>query len=95
VLRIAESWRDGSEGPPSQKVISRDLFFLHDRATARANYVIRTLFLPGPHHVGWLALPRHLQFAYVPLKLIHDLVMLPAWNLYQSARGHERNLGTG
>jgi hypothetical protein len=95
VRRIAAAWRDGTEGPPSQKVISRDLFRLHDRLTARTNYVIRTLFLPGPHHVGWLALPRSLQFAYVPLKLVHDLMMLPAWKLYQSARGHERKLGTG
>jgi len=95
VLGIATAWRDGSEGPPSHKVISRDLFYLHDRVAARARYVIRTFFLPGPHHVGWLALPRYLQFAYVPLKLVHDLVMLPVWNLYQSARGHERTLGTG
>ena len=95
VLRIAAAWRDGSDLPPSHKVISRDLFFLHDRAAARANYVMRTLFLPGPHHVGWLALPKHLQFAYVPLKLIHDLLMLPAWNLYQSVRGHQAKLRTG
>jgi hypothetical protein len=95
VLRIAESWRDGAKEPPSHKVISRDLFFLHDRAAARANYVVRTLFLPGPHHVGWLALPRPLQFVYVPLKLVHDLVMLPTWNLYQSMRGDQRKLRTG
>jgi hypothetical protein len=93
--RIVAAWRDGSSGPPSHKVISRDLFCLHDRATARAKYVLRTLFLPGPHHVGWLPLPRSLQFAYVPLKLVHDLVMLPAYNLYQSVRGNERNFRTG
>jgi len=92
VRRIATAWRDGRDRPPSHKVISSDLFYLHDRLAARANYVIRTLFLPGPHHVGWLALPRSLQFAYVPLKLVHDLFMLPAWNLYQSARRREQKL---
>lgn len=95
VLRIARAWRDGRDGPPSHKVISRDLLCLHDRLSARADYVLRTLFLPGPHHVQWLALPRCLGFAYVPLKLIHDLAMLPAWNLYQALRKHERKLGTG
>jgi hypothetical protein len=94
VLRIANAWRDGVEEPPSHKVISSDLFYLHDRLAARAAYVMRTLFLPGPHHVGWLALPRPLQFAYVPLKLVHDLALLPVWNLYQAVRGHERKLGT-
>ena len=95
VFRIAGHWRDGAAGPPSHKVISSDLFYLHDRLSAGADYVVRTLFLPGPHHVGWLALPRSLQFAYVPLKPLHDLLMLPAWNLYQAARGHERKAGTG
>ena len=75
-------------------MISRDLLYLHDRLAARADYVIRTLFLPGPHHVQWLALPRYLRFAYVPLKLVHDLAMLPAWNLYQALRKHERKLDT-
>jgi len=93
VLRIARAWRDGCDGPPSHKVISRDLLYLHDRLAARADYVIRTLFLPGPHHVQWLALPRCLGFAYVPLKLVHDLAMLPAWNLYQAVRKHERKFG--
>ena len=95
VLRIARAWRDGTHAPPSHKVVSADLFYLHDRLTAGADYVIRTLFLPGPHHVGWVALPRSWRFAYLPLKLVHDLVMLPAWNLYQAAFKQERKLPAG
>jgi hypothetical protein len=95
VLRIAETWRDGAEEPPSPKVISRDLFYLHDRLGAGIAYAMRTVFLPGIHHVMWLALPRSLHFAYVPLKPLHDLILLPLWKLYQAARGNQRKIRTG
>lgn len=89
--RIAAAWRDGADRPPSHKVVSWELARLHDRFANRTEYVIRTLFLPGPHHVGWLALPRRLQFAYVPLKIVHDLMLLPLWRIYQGARGREQS----
>src|SRR5207237_3717068 len=62
---------------------SMDRLRLHDGVVQRARYVARTLFLPGPHHIAAMPLPRGLSFAYVPIKLAHDVVMLPLWRTYR------------
>jgi protein O-GlcNAc transferase len=85
VGRIAGGWwrTDAVTGPPSSKTLSLDRFLLHDGLGQRTRYVARTLFLPGPHHVEAMPLPRPLAFAYVPIKLVHDLVGLPLWRVYR------------
>jgi hypothetical protein len=70
VGRIVAHWQsDGPLGPPSHKTLSMDRLRLHDGALRRARYVMRTWFLPGPHHVAAMALPKSLGFAYVPIKI--------------------------
>jgi protein O-GlcNAc transferase len=84
VGRILEHWQaEGVSGPPSNKTLSLDRLRLHDGVARRASYVARTLFLPKPHHVGMAALPPALSFAYVPLKLSHDLIALPVYRAYE------------
>jgi protein O-GlcNAc transferase len=87
VGRIAVGqWRaDEVTGPPTLKTISLDRLLLHDGLVRRTRYLARTMFLPGPHHVEAIPLPRSLGFAYVPIKLIHDLVGLPLWRVYCQA----------
>ena len=86
VERVLERWLAGeASGPPPTQSISMDLLRLHDGWPRRARYALRTWFLPGPSLIGWVALPERLRFAYVPLKLIHDGVLLPLWGAYRHA----------
>src|SRR5258705_8568780 len=81
--RVMARWlADEPGGPPSNSRLSMDRLRLHDGVGRRARYALRTWLLPGPHHVGWVALPRRLSFAYVPLKIAHDVIMLPLWRAY-------------
>ena len=84
VGRIAAHWRsEGPIGPPSHKILSMDRLRLHDGIARRARYVTRTWFLPGPHHVVAMPLPKSLAFAYVPIKIAHDLIALPLWKAHR------------
>ena len=72
-------------GPPTLMSVSPDRLLLHDGLLRRARYVAKTVFLPGPHHVETLALPRSLRSAYVPFRFVHDLAALPLVRLYRRA----------
>jgi len=87
VARIAANqWQaDEAKGPPSSKTISLDRLLLHDGLMQRTRYVAKTLLLPGPKHVEAVALPRSLAFAYVPIKLVNDLIGRPLGRLYRQA----------
>jgi hypothetical protein len=88
-----DHWQaDGSalaSGPklvdPGDKLLDMDWLRLHDGIVRQARYVARTLFLPGPEYVASIALPRHLGFAYIPIKLAHDLMALPLWQALRQA----------
>jgi len=93
VARIAARWHsDAPLGPPSNRTLSRDRMRLHDGFARKAGYVARTLFLPGPQHVGLLRLPKSLRFAYVPIGLAHDALALPLWRGYGLARAQAEHL---
>ena len=59
----------------------------------RARYVARTLLLPGPHHIAAMPLPGTLTFAYVPVKLAHDLIALPLWHAWSFAAAQAERFG--
>jgi len=85
VQRVMARWlSDEPVGPPSNRRLSMDRLRLHDGTVRRGRYVARTWLLPGVHHVAWIALPSQLSFAYVPLKIAHDLFMLPLWRAYRA-----------
>ena len=80
--RIVEHWQsDGVTGPPSNRVLSLDRLRLHDGLSRKASYIMRTWFLPKPHHVGLVRLPAWLGLGYVPVKLVHDVIALPLYRL--------------
>jgi tetratricopeptide (TPR) repeat protein len=93
VRRIVEQWQ--ADGPglspgdklvdPGDKLVDMDWLQLHDGIVRQARYIARTLFLPGPEYVASIPLPRHLGFAYIPLKLVHDLMALPLWQVFRRA----------
>ena len=87
VDRIVAHWQaDEPISPPSNRTISMDRLRLHDGLVRQARYVARTLFLPGPHHVASMPLPKGLSFAYVPVKIAHDILALPLWRGYRRVR---------
>jgi predicted O-linked N-acetylglucosamine transferase (SPINDLY family) len=89
--RVLQGWlAERPEGPPSNKTVSFDRLRLHDGIIRRARYLTKTWLLPSPFHIAWVALPRGLSFAYVPLALLHDLILLPLWLGY---RGICKRLG--
>ncbi len=84
VGRIVAHWQSAEPlGPPSHKTLSMDRMRLHDGVIRRARYIARTWFLPGPHHVAAMPLPKGLGFAYIPLKIAHDVIALPLWRVYR------------
>jgi len=84
VRRLAGRWlTEDAGGPPSNRFVSADLLRLHDGTLRRVRYAARTWLLPAPAHIAWLPLPRGMGFAYVPLKLVHDAVLLPVWRAYR------------
>ncbi len=81
--RIVTRWEmDDPGGPPSNKTVSMDRLRLHDGLIRKISYVLRTLFLPGPQHITLAALPRFLEFAYIPLGLAHDFIALPLYRAW-------------
>ncbi|HET7085476.1 MAG TPA: FkbM family methyltransferase [Rhizomicrobium sp.] len=82
--RILAHWQaDDLTGPPSNKTLSMDRLRLHDGMARKVSYIVRTLLLPKPHHIGFAALPEKLSAGYIPIKLVHDIVALPLYRAYQ------------
>ena len=86
VRRIVEQWQtDEPAQSSSDKLVNVDWLRLQDGIVRQACYLARTIFLPGPPHVASMPLPRHLSFAYIPIKLAHDLIALPLWQAFWQA----------
>jgi hypothetical protein len=84
--RIVERWQaDKPSAPPDNRSVSKDRLYLHDGIVRRIRYVARTAFLPGPHHITVVRLPRELSLFYIPIKLAHDLLALPIWKAFWQA----------
>jgi hypothetical protein len=66
---------------PSIWRVSRFRIEMHDEFRGRLSYVTRTIVTPGSHHAGVISLPRSLYFAYYPIKLVFDYVLLPIWRV--------------
>jgi hypothetical protein len=82
--RIIANWQaEHPVGPPDNATISFDRLRLHRAGAPRIRYVARTLFLPGPQYVASIPLPGYLGFAYIPLKVAHDLIAWPLWRAYR------------
>jgi hypothetical protein len=83
--RVARVWLSEEQaGLRATRRFRRDRLWLHDGVPRRARYALRTWFLPSPHHISWFALPEQLSFAYVPLKMVHDVFFLPSWRTCQA-----------
>jgi hypothetical protein len=64
---------------PPMNSISGLRFRMRERPSDRLAYAARTLLTPRPEHYRVLRLPDSLIALYVPLKVVHDYVLLPLW----------------
>ena len=86
VRQIVGRWQADEPGAsPDNKSVSLERLRLHDGIVRQARYMARTLLLPSPRHVISVRLPRNLGFAYIPIKLGHDLLALPIWKALRQA----------
>ena len=60
---------------------------MRERFRDRLMYVVMTTLLPRDIHFKMIRLPNALGWLYVPLRCIHDYLMLPLWNLGRSLTG--------
>lgn len=67
--------------PGSVFHVSRFHWSARERMRDRVRYVWRTVSTPRDIHYRMIALPDALVFGYVPLKLVHDYLLLPLWVL--------------
>jgi hypothetical protein len=63
---------------------------MRERWSDRVRYIGRTWLLPRREHIEMVALPRPLVWGYVPLKLVVDCIVGPAWQLVKPAMGRGR-----
>ena len=61
--------------------VSRFHWGARERMRDRIRYAWRTVTTPRDIHFRMIALPDALVFGYVPLKLVHDYLLLPLWRL--------------
>ena len=66
--------------------LSRFRLLALDRWIDRIRYVVRTVATPRLVHTQIVRLPASLAAAYIPLKLVHDYLAVPAWMLIQKLR---------
>lgn len=72
--------------PTSIYAVSLFRIRMRERLRDRWRYVWRTVTTPRIQHFEMIALPDALFFGYVPIKLIHDYVLLPLWLLAKRLR---------
>ncbi len=62
------------------------LIRVRERPLDRARYVVRTIATPRIDHVRLVSLPPWLHGLYVPIKLLHDYLLLPLWHVTKHVR---------
>lgn len=74
IQRITAQWTAGEQ---ANRISSVETLRLHDGTLRKASHLVRASFLPQPHHVAKVSLPRAMRFAYVPIRLAQDGIVLP------------------
>lgn len=70
---------------------SRYHYRARERFADRARYVWRMATTPGVNHFRMVTLPDSLFHGYVAIKLVHDYLLLPAWNVGKGRWWRNRN----
>ena len=65
--------------------LSLFIFLIRERNKDKISYLLRTIFTPREHHYELINLPDFMFFCYPVVKIIHDYLLLPVWNLRKIA----------
>lgn len=78
--RIEANWvRDPARLSRSIYKLDPLLMAMRERSHDVAKYIFRTLTTPREQHYTIIALPGFLFWAYTPIKIVHDYMLLPLW----------------
>jgi len=83
IERIAQRLFLGDPETSAVSEVSRLRIAMRERRRDRAKYIVRTVLTPTEKHLRICELPLSLSALYVPLKLAHDYVAMPAWRLWR------------
>ena len=88
VQRVMARWLVNDPDASHCNRFSPDRLRLHDGAVRRVRYVARSLGLPGPLHVARNPFPGLFTslLAYIPIKIAHDIALLPLVRAYRYLR---------
>ncbi len=78
---------------PSIFRLNRFAWRLRENRRDQLRYAVRTAATPRVPHFGIMKLPAPLFFGYVPVKLVHDYLLLPPWLALKEARARRRQPG--
>ena len=94
VQRVMAHWPFHERAASHGNGLSLDRLRLHDGAVRRVRYVARTLALPGPLHVARNPLPGLFTSlpTYIPIKIGHDIALLPLVRTYRYVRAQAERL---
>jgi tetratricopeptide (TPR) repeat protein len=94
VQRVMAHWLVQEPAASHRNRLSFDGLRLHDGAMRRVRYVARTLALPGPLHVARNPFPGLITslLAYTPVKVAHDIALLPLVRTYRYVRAQAERL---
>jgi predicted O-linked N-acetylglucosamine transferase (SPINDLY family) len=94
VQRVMAHWLVQEPAASHRNRLSFDGLRLHDGAVRRVRYVARTLALPGPLHVARNPFPGLFTslLAYIPVKVAHDIALLPLVRTYRYVRAQAERL---
>jgi predicted O-linked N-acetylglucosamine transferase (SPINDLY family) len=95
VHRVMAHWLIQKPAASHGNSLSLDRLRLHDGAVRRVHYVARTLALPGALHVARNPFPGLFTslLAYIPIKVAHDIVLLPLLRTYRYVRAQAQRSG--
>lgn len=68
-----------ANGPEAIFRVTRYHWNARERMRDRVRYAWRTITTPHCAHYRMIALPDALAFGYVPVKVVHDYLLLPVW----------------
>jgi protein O-GlcNAc transferase len=95
VQRVMAHWLLQERAASHGSRLLLDRLRLHDGPVRRVRYVTRTLALPCPLHVARNPLPGLFTslLAYIPIKIVHDIALLPLVRTYRYALAQAERLG--
>ena len=86
---VSQSLFEESSGVPSIWRVNRFRLRMRERARDKIRYVLRTSFTPWVQHFEMVRLPDRLFKGYYLVRIVHDYLLLPLWQMVKRWRGQD------